>query len=371
MTKITHLTSVHSPFDTRIFLKECKTLAAAGYEVVLIVPHDRDEIVDGVQIRAISKPKNRRERMVGTVLQVLKRALDEDAEVYHFHDPELIPIGLLLKVKGKCAIYDVHETVPEDILGKTWIAPPLRNSVAWSVRHLENYAAKRFDAVVAATPFISDRFLKLGCRAVNVNNYPILSELYLHDVDWSQKERAVGYVGGIGKIRGIFEIVEALEQTNAKLLLAGQFSDLEQRDRVAAMPGWTQVEELGQLNRKEVAQTLAKVMAGLVLFHPTPYHVTAQPNKMFEYMSAGIPVIASEFALWKQIIEGNQCGLCVDPMNPPAIAEAIQWIIDHPDEAKLMGENGRKAVEKEYNWKIESVSLLNSYESVLSKSKKP
>lgn len=369
--RIAHLTSVHSSFDIRIFHKECKTLAQVGYEVVLLAPNSCDEVVDGVQVRAVSRPKNRRERMVKTVWEVFQKAINEDAEVYHFHDPELIPVGLLLKLKGKRVIYDVHETVPEDILGKTWIAPALRKSVAWSVRHLENYAANRFDAVVAATPFICDRFLKLGCRAVNVNNYPILSELYLHDVDWFQKERAVGYVGGINKIRGIFEIVEAIDQTNAKLLLAGQFSELEQRDQVAAMPGWTHVEELGQLNRKEVAQTLAKVMAGLVLFHPTPYHVTAQPNKMFEYMSAGIPVIASNFSLWKEIIEGNQCGICVDPMNPPAIAQAIQWIVEHPEEAKRMGENGRKAVEKEYNWEIESVSLLNLYESFLSKSTKP
>jgi glycosyltransferase involved in cell wall biosynthesis len=127
------------------------------------------------------------------------------------------------------------------------------------------------------------------------------------------------------------------------------------------MPGWDKVEELGQLNRSEVAQTLARSMAGLVLFHPEPYHLDAQPNKMFEYMSASLPVIASNFPLWKEIIEGNQCGICVDPMNPAAIGEAIQWLIDHPDEAKRMGENGRRAVEKKYNWESQVISLTKLY----------
>jgi hypothetical protein len=362
MKKIAHLTSVHPPFDTRIFLKECKTLKTAGYEVVLIVTHDGNEVIDGVRICALAKPKHRRERMVKTVWQVLKIALNEEADIYHFHDPELIPIGLILKLEGKRVVYDVHEDVPQDIFLKTWITPILRKPVAWLVESLENFAAKRFDGIVAATPSIHDRFLKLNRHTVNVNNYPILSELYLPDIDWSQKECAVCYVGGIFDIRGIFEMVEAIGQTDAKLLLAGQFSPIDLREQAVAMPGWNNVEELGQLNRRKVAQTLARAMAGLVLFHPDPNHLNSQPNKMFEYMSAGIPVIASNFPLWKQIIEGHQCGICIDPMNPTAIGEAIQWIVEHPDEAKRLGENGRRTVEEKYNWEKESVSLLKLYE---------
>ena len=364
-SKVCHLTSVHPYNDTRIFIKECCTLAAAGYETYLVAPGAPDEVRNGVHLHSVLKSSGGRLlRMTRTAWRVYQKARAIKADIYQFHDPELIPIGLLLKVEGKKVIYDVHEDVPRQTLSKDYIPKYLRNLIAWLLEKLENWAAKHFDAVVCATPFIQNRFLKLNCQAVNVNNYPILTELQLPDVDWSKKERAVCYVGGIDKIRGIFEVIEAIDQTDVNLLLAGRFSDVIQREQAAAMPGWTHVEELGQLNRKEVAQTLARAMAGLVLFHPEPNHINAQPNKMFEYMSAGIPVIASNFPRWKQVLESHLCGICIEPMNPKAIAEAIQWIIDHPNEAKRMGENGRKAVEERTNWEQESKTLLELYKEI-------
>ncbi|NES18712.1 MAG: glycosyltransferase family 4 protein [Symploca sp. SIO3E6] len=366
MYKAVHLTSVHSAFDTRLYHKECSSLAKAGYEMHLIAPGAIDQVKNGVTLHGVTKINSSRlSRMTKTVWDVYQKAITINAKIYHFHDPELIPVGLLLKAQGKKVIYDVHEDVPKDILDKTWIAKPFRQTVAWIIKKLENFGAEYFDAVVAATPFICDRFSKLNCHAVNVNNYPILSELHLPEIDWLQKERAVCYVGGINDIRGIQEMIEAVGKTDAKLLLAGEFSDVSQYNQAVTMPGWTQVQELGQLNRIEVAQTLAKSMAGLVLFYPKANHINAQPNKMFEYMSAGIPVIASNFPLWQEIVEGNDCGICVDPLNPTMIAEAIQWIIEHPSEAKRMGENGRKAVEKKYNWDEESEILIKLYQDLL------
>jgi hypothetical protein len=366
-SKVCHLTSVHTYDDTRIFIKECSTLAASGYETYLVAPGAPDEVRNGVHLQGVHKSSGSRLlRMTSTVWGVYQKAQVINADIYQFHDPELIPIGLLLKLGGKKVIYDVHEDFPQDILDKTWIAPFLRTTIAWLTTIVENFAAKRFDAVVAATPFICARFLKLGANAINVNNYPLLVELHLPDVDWSQKERLVCYVGGLDQIRGIFEMVEAIGKTDTKLLLAGQFSEDAQRQQAVAIPGWANVEELGKLNRIQVAKTLAISMAGLVVIRPVPSLINGQPIKMFEYMSAGIPVIASHFPLWKNFIEGNDCGICVDPMNPTAIAEAIQWLISHPEEAKRMGKNGRRAVEEKYNWESQVVPLLNLYKSCLS-----
>ena len=130
--------------------------------------------------------------------------------------------------------------------------------------------------------------------------------------------------------------------------------------------GWQNVNEYGFLDRLGVRNILARSAAGVVTFYPLPNHVDAQPNKMFEYMSAGIPVIASHFPLWREIIEDNQCGLLVDPLNPEAIANAIDYLINNPQEARSMGQNGRRAVEEKYNWTIEQQKLLEFYQRILS-----
>ncbi len=365
MNHICHITSVHSANDIRIFHKECKTLFNAGYAVTLVVQNEKDEVIDGVRIMAVKTPKNRLERILKTTKQVYKRALECNADIYHFHDPELIPIGLKLKRKGKKVIYDVHEDVPRQILSKHWIPAPLRRIVSWGVEKTENYAAKRFDYIVTATPYIRDRFIKISKHTVDVNNYPLLSELHIPEVNWDNKEQVVCYVGGIGQIRGINEMVEAIGMTDHQLLLAGKFASNSEREMVINKPGWKQVIELGHIDRTGVREVLAKSIAGLVLFHPEPNHINAQPNKMFEYMSAGLPVIASNFPLWKEIVEGNKCGICVDPLNVNEIADAMNWIFNNPYEAMKMGENGRRAVEDKYNWEQEAIKLRKIYEGLL------
>ncbi|MCA1750473.1 MAG: glycosyltransferase [Flavobacteriales bacterium] len=134
---------------------------------------------------------------------------------------------------------------------------------------------------------------------------------------------------------------------------------------VTGYPGWRNVDEHGFLGREEVAEVLGKSKAGVVTFHPLPNHIDAQPNKMFEYMSAGVPIITSDFPLWKEIVEGCKCGICVDPLNPEAIASAVNFIVANPRDAEKMGENGQKAVLEKYNWSIEKLKLFKLYRSIL------
>lgn len=361
------LTSVHSYEDTRIYFKECSSLAKIGYKIHLVAPDAPDTIIEDIHLYSVPKIKdNRLKRMTKTVWCVYEKARKINADIYHFHDPELIPIGLALKAQGRKVIYDVHEDLPRQILNKHYIPKTLRKAISFLIEIIENFSAKHFDGIVAATPFINERFSKIGCNTVNVNNYPILSELYIPEINWEAKEKAVCYIGGIWEQRGIYEMVEAIGQTNAKILLAGKFPHAEQRHKAVSMPGWANVKELGHLNRKGVADTLSKSMAGLVVLHPIINYLDALPVKMFEYMSAGIPVIASNFPLWKEIVEGNECGICVNPMNPEAIANAIKWIINNPEKAKLMGQNGRKAIQKKYNWENEGEKLCNFYQEIIS-----
>lgn len=366
--KICHLTSVHSRYDTRIFIKMCSSLAKVPeYEVYLIVADGKgDEIKNCVNIVDIGpKTGSRLNRITKIVNKVSKKAVELNADIYHLHDPELIRIGLKLKKMGKKVIFDAHEDLPKQLLTKPYLNKPLRWILSKILSIYENYACKKFDYIIAATPSIRDKFLKISKNTVDISNFPLLDELYLEN-SWENKKDEVCYIGGITIIRGIREIIKAFEYIeNIKLNLAGEFENKELEDEIKQYKGWEKVNYFGFVGRDKIIEILDRSKTGLVTLHPTINYIESQPVKMFEYMSAGIPVIASNFPLWKEIIEKNNCGICVDPLNPMEIADAIKYIIEHPEEAKKMGENGRKAVIEKYNWDIEEKKLYKIYNRLI------
>ncbi|WP_284643841.1 glycosyltransferase family 4 protein [Paenibacillus silviterrae] len=361
--KVCHFTSVHSPLDVRIFLKECVTLAEAGYETNLVVTGYKNTITQGVKIYSVEKSPGRLKRMLATAREVYKVAKNLDADIYHFHDPELLPYALLLRLSGKIVIYDVHEDLPRDILSKHWIPRFLRKIISFLVEKLENAIAKKC-IIVGATPTITKRFDEIGCKSVNINNYPIMSELFSTTNEWNNKSKQVCYVGGINKVRGIDQMIRASYKTNTQLVLAGTFTNIEYKNILQEQVEWQNVKELGQIDREGIKELYKQSIAGLVVLQPIVTFVDSLPIKLFEYMAAGIPVICSNFPLWKTIVEENNCGICVDPSDEDAIAAAINWIVNNPEGAAIMGKNGRLAVENKYNWEIESNKLLNLYKEL-------
>ena len=363
MVKIVHLTSAHPRYDVRIFIKECQSLCEL-YEVSLVVADGKgNEIKNSINIYDVGKSNNRIHRVFKTTRKVLDKALQIDADIYHLHDPELLLIANKLKKAGKKVIFDAHEDLPAQILSKPYLKPWKAKLLSLLTAKYEKIICSKIDGIVAATPFIKDKFLKINKNTLDVNNYPIIDEVGSLS-NWSLKENSCCYVGGISKARGINEAICAIDLSKAiKAYVVGDFEGpyLEKKIK-QGLP--EKIELTGWLSRKEVSSVYERSIVGLVALHPTVNYIDALPVKMFEYMSAGIPVIASNFPLWKEIIEGNICGICVDPMRPEGIAQAIDFFIDNMDKAEEMGNNGRLAVEEKYNWGIESEKLLGFYNSI-------
>ncbi len=335
-----------------------------GFHVSLVVADDKgDEIKDNIQIFDVGKEASRLKRMIKSPSKIYAKALELDADIYHFHDPELISTGKKLINKGKRVIYDVHEDVPLQILSKPYLNLFLRKIISRIFEWYENKNVKNFSYVITATDFIKERFLKINKNSESIKNYPIVDELKIN-VNWSNKKDLVCYVGAIAKIRGISEIVKAMEFTDCKLNLAGKFTDEKLRNELIKYKSWNKVIEHGFANRELVKRIYEESKIGLVTLYPTINYKDALPVKLFEYMLAGIPVISSNIALWQKIVEENNCGLCVNPYNSKEIADAVNKIITNDELAESMGRNGQKAVIEKYNWAFEEEKIVEIYKRI-------
>lgn len=370
--KVVHLTSAHPALDPRIFQRECRSLAEMGYEVVLIAPTDRDTSRDGVAIHGIRPSRHRLERMLLSPTRIMRKALQEHADLYHFHDPELIPICLLLRLLRKRVVYDVHEDLPRTFDYKTYLPQACRRPLRWLTERLENFASRSFSAIITATPDIAARFCQLNPRVTVVANFPSLLAFQPSSHPWEMREPAVAYVGALSRARGIGNLITALEylptESPIKLILAGRFFPESLRDELAQLPGWKRVQYLGQLSPADIPDLLSRVRAGIVALLPQENYLVSMPIKMFEYMAAGLPVIASDFPLWREIVTSAQCGLLVDPADPEEIARAMNTLVFSPEMAASMGKHGRMSVEAKYDWSVESEHLREIYRVLLPQS---
>jgi glycosyltransferase involved in cell wall biosynthesis len=370
--KVCVLTSAHPAFDVRIFHKECKSLARAGYHVTLVASAKEDGEYDGISLRCLPIWKSRLDRFLYGSLVVYKKALEVDADIYHFHDPELIPIALLLlRVHGKKVIYDIHEDLPRTISYKPYIPRALCGTVSHIVEYVENFASRRFSALVAASPSGRTRFGSVNENLEVVNNYPRIEEIESCAGPRDQnREASMLYVGmRITRARGAEEMVCAMgllpANLQARLRLVGNWESPELPAALSKIPGWHRVTFVGPLGRAEVATELRNASAGLVILHPEPNYLTAQPVKLFEYMCAGIPVITADSQVCREIVGPAQCGLTVNPLDPAAIAGAMEFLLTHPEEAAEMGRRGFQAILDRYSWATEEKTLLRFYSELL------
>jgi len=368
--KIVHMTIAHDAFDTRIYGKECVSLSHAGFQVVYVVPHTQDEIVNGVVIRSVPIRRSRLLRVLLSSWDVFRAGLHEQANFYHLHDPPLLIVAILLRLIGKRVIYDSHELTPAQIKQKTYIPRWLRHPISLLVNYVELTVPRFFCiGIVGAVPAIAERFP--DHKTITVCNFPRQSEIFRNlDCPYEDREVNIVYVGGISEARGIRPLIAALDlipdDIGVRLKLAGRFQPPSLENEVEQMTGWKKVDFLGWLNREQVNELLNSSKVGVfVANESSPNIQISYPIKIFEYMAAGIPVVCSDIPLWYQLVVDNGAGIMVPSRNINQIAEAIVYLLNHPEEAKEMGERGQQAVMDLYNWETEQYKLINFYRKIL------
>lgn len=367
---IVHFSTVHLRDDSRIRSKMMSSLQTRFPGEVQLFVQDglgNAQDIEGYEIVDTGPRLSRLKRMTIGGWWMFRALLRARPEIAHFHDPELIPIGALLRIFGIKVIYDVHEDYPQAVAenyrlpsGARKILPPIVRFVEWAI-------APFFSAIVTVTPQIQKRFQKK--KAILVRNWPRVRE-FPEPSSTPMRERPLefAYIGTITQNRNILGMLDAvnfLRNDKVTLRLAGDFPVKADYEEALSRPGWNSVNFVGWVSRDGIADILVNARAGLVVLKPVEHEMLTLPIKLFEYMAAGVPVIASDFPLWREIVDSAGCGLLVDPDKPEEIAAAMRWVLENPDDAEAMGQRGRAAVLAQFNWEQEAETLIETYETLL------
>jgi glycosyltransferase involved in cell wall biosynthesis len=377
MYRIAHITTVHPIFDRRIFYKQAISLAKNGYEVFLIATSTEpvSEIVDGVHMVTIKKPQNKVERLFLTGYRAVRKAVEIRADIYHFHDPELIPWCLILKIFGKKVVMDVHEDYPAVIQDMPWIPQLLKKGFLWGIKALEIIGAKAFDGVVTTDDSLNKKFLCYNGKAlvVSAENHPIIDfKTDAFEIDKSRYASGrIFFLGGINPARCIREFVGALEllcDLEYTAIVGGRYNDPLILEDLKKSLVWSKVKFLGCVPVDQISDLMAECSFSINLYSNQPNHHGMRSNRIFEALLAGLPVIVSDFPRIKDFVNRYHCGIAVNPEDPKAIAAAIIELIINPDLCMHLGLNGREAALRHFNWESQAEKIVVLYQTILTQS---
>lgn len=364
-TKVCHITTVHKENDNRIFYKECTSLRKDGFHVTLLCAGSISSVKEGIEVIGLPKNKNRIFHFFNTsIYHVIKTSIKVKAQIYHFHDPELIFSGLFLHLCGKKVIYDIHENNEFSILSKPYIKSKLfKYILSKAFNFFEKVTTPFFYKIVTARPDISEKFNYLN--PITLRNFPIIdSQASYPKVKIEKDKQVVIFVGGLAAVRGIEELINAFESLEGvELWLLGPWMSVSFRKECENLKGWKNTRYLGIVEPYEIFAYLELADIGIVTFLPFPNHTRTLATKPFEYMMAGLPMIMSDFKYWKDFFK--DLSHYVDPTNSSAIAQVINQLLSNPDEMKRMGDKSRVQVQNEFNWQKESQKLIGIYHQII------
>ncbi len=364
--RVCHISTVHSVKDIRIFIKECSSLYKSGFEVFYVVTNDKDEVIDGIKIVALPTSSSRLKRIFFKPLLAFRKAINTKATLFHFHDPELMPIGWLLRLMGKKVIYDAHENLSKDILDKTWIPTSfLRKIISLIAKGVEQFSYLVLSGVIGATENIYEQFGKR--KSVLIRNLPVVKLIYgaaISDIEKGNKNILV-FTGGLTRIRGIAEMVSAMNflTDDFELWIAGTWDEIELQNECMKNDGWKKCKYFGQVEQTKAYGLMKRADVGMLTYLPAANHLEAMPNKPFEYMTCGLPMVLSDFSYWKKLFLDS--AVFVNPKSPQSIAEGIKKIFSEQGLKEKMSKSGKQLIENNLSWEAEEKVLIDFYKKIL------
>lgn len=387
------LSCMHKLKDDRIYWKEALTLKGAGYNVVHIGTGEKpldyitNEGIRLIQVANKKGPIRKITNKIAAILQIptsqerdiFKAAVKIQADIYHVHDYPLLQITLELKKNNKqpTLIYDVHDLYGEHIRDQSQgILKPIGLFRAYLMEKREISNSRKFDAVITTDEFIYNRFVNLrkGLPITIIYNYSYFLPAKKEPAS-SGKIYDVIYSGLVSKLRGIYEIVEAaqiIKQTlpTIQFLIIGPFESEALRQRVAKLIEKNNLASNVHLHPavefEAIGSFYENSKIGLCIFHPKKLYKTNVFIKTFEYMAFGLPIVSSNFGTVRSYIESTNTGICVNPMEPFAISNAILTILNSKELYSSYGTNGIQAVQEKYNWQTEATKFIQFYQKILS-----
>ncbi|OIJ11706.1 glycosyl transferase [Anaerobacillus alkalilacustris] len=365
---VVHISTVHNPEDPRIFHKECQTLKKAGFDVRFIVSTTEETKPNSdVKIIPLKKYKNKLSRMLFSTIEAYRKARKQKADYYHIHDPELLPVAWLLKTKRNVVIYDIHEDYETSIMQKEYLPKFLRKFIANAYKMVEQAFSKNLELCLAEK-YYKEKYPRGTC----ILNYPILNKTMMNRERKSTTiDSPLLYTGNLSVERGAL-IHATLPRIDERLfvyfygrcpqkLATKMYEIAGNKKEQLKLKGIDQYVPKKEIDDAYMSQSW---LAGIALFPPTEHYMRKELTKFFEYMSAGIPIVCSNFPVWKDFVEKYSCGLVVDPYDENQIKKVIEYLRENPNEVKKMGNNGKKAVQSELNWEKEGEKLVVWYNEI-------
>lgn len=357
---VVHLTSVHPRYDTRIFHKECRSLATAGYDVALVVADGRpDETRDGVRIVSVKPGAGRFERALRVTRRVCEHALRLDANIYHLHDPELLPVAGRLKSAGKAVVFDAHEDTVRQILLKEYLPRPVRGLLSRGFKYYEDSVVQQIDAVVTATDQQVARYTGTAVRICPVQNFAELGRFESRVSDMVALR--ILHAGSLTRVRGVTAMVRLASklQQGDELRLAGP---LEQGLSASHL---SDCQYLGVIDQNSLRDAYAQANVGLILYEPVGQYGMATAVKLYEYMAAGLPILVPNHGEWPAKVQSIGCGIPVDVFDTADQLRALEWLRNNPHEAAAMGRRGQEYALKHASWNVAFSRLDGLYKEII------